>query len=306
MTSPPARPPIASSAQGPSPAPTNTCSVQAGQCTKSHALRRRSWPSTSSRHSPESTRKSSCSSSPWYMHDGWPGARIPMLIPTCGKRASPSKRVYAPKSLSRQAASRVSRTNQPSPLGTIPISAGSGFASATMDGNLSGRCRGQPSVRRQRAQRVDGQLPPPRPRDRVVPGQPVERPAAVGPLADGELVQLAVDGGLIEQAAAGVAGPRGDGERRQRLTLGTAGDGDRLPASERSRDDVERRLGPVAIGHRVEEPDHVLRLVAGPRGMLELLPDEGGGPIEPVPARAFPHPRAVRGGGDRRGHVQRR
>ena len=34
---------------------------------------RRSSPSISSRHSPESTRKSSCSFSPWYMHAGWPG-----------------------------------------------------------------------------------------------------------------------------------------------------------------------------------------------------------------------------------------
>ena len=115
-----ARAPTARIAHGPSPAPTKTCSVQAGQWTKSQARSRRSSPSISSRHSPESTRKSSWSSSPWYMQAGWPGSSTPMLIPICGNRASPSNLVYAPKSPSRQSASRAFRTNQPSPSGTRP------------------------------------------------------------------------------------------------------------------------------------------------------------------------------------------
>ena len=57
--------PTSRSTQGPSPAPTNTCSVPGGQCTKSHVRSGRSCSSTSRRHSPESTRKSSCSSSRW-------------------------------------------------------------------------------------------------------------------------------------------------------------------------------------------------------------------------------------------------
>src|SRR6266508_3253102 len=56
------------------------------------------------------------------MQAGLPGSSMLMLMPSWGKRASPSKRVYAPKSPSRQSASRAFRTNQPSPSGTSPAS----------------------------------------------------------------------------------------------------------------------------------------------------------------------------------------
>ena len=46
------RAPAMNTTHGPSPAPTKMCSVIDGQWTKSHAFRRRSSPSTSSRHSP--------------------------------------------------------------------------------------------------------------------------------------------------------------------------------------------------------------------------------------------------------------
>ena len=52
----------------PSPTPTNTCRVSGGQCTKSHCLSARSCPSTISSASPESTRKSSCSSGSTSRH----------------------------------------------------------------------------------------------------------------------------------------------------------------------------------------------------------------------------------------------
>jgi hypothetical protein len=52
---------IATTAQGPSPAPTIRWFVPAGPWTKSHWRNGRSWPSTIRSASPESTRKSSCS-----------------------------------------------------------------------------------------------------------------------------------------------------------------------------------------------------------------------------------------------------
>src|SRR5581483_5700883 len=55
-----AREPTIRIAHGPLPAPTTTCSVHFGKCTKSHAFKCRSSPSTRRRHSPERTRKSSC------------------------------------------------------------------------------------------------------------------------------------------------------------------------------------------------------------------------------------------------------
>src|SRR5437588_211871 len=61
------RPPVMKTTHGPSPAPTNTCSVPGGQCTKSHARSVRSSPSISSRHSPARTRKSSRFDSAWYI-----------------------------------------------------------------------------------------------------------------------------------------------------------------------------------------------------------------------------------------------
>ena len=63
---PPARLPTMTIAHGPSPAPTKVCRVQGGQWTKSHAFRRRSSPSITRMHSPETTRKSSWPLSPWY------------------------------------------------------------------------------------------------------------------------------------------------------------------------------------------------------------------------------------------------
>ena len=57
----------------PSPAPTITCSVFGGQCTKSHCRNGRSWPSTISSVSPESTRNASVSVSQWYIELGSPG-----------------------------------------------------------------------------------------------------------------------------------------------------------------------------------------------------------------------------------------
>ena len=59
------REPIISTAHGRSPAPTKTCSVPAGQCTKSHWRSGRSSPSMIAMHSPCNTRKSSCTGSEW-------------------------------------------------------------------------------------------------------------------------------------------------------------------------------------------------------------------------------------------------
>src|SRR3954469_18293598 len=67
------------------------------------------------------------------MHAGCPGCRTPMLIPSCGKRASPSKRVYAPKSPSFQTASFALTTNHPSPSGTRPAFVSPSGASGTTE-----------------------------------------------------------------------------------------------------------------------------------------------------------------------------
>ena len=64
------------------------CSVPAGQCTKSQARSGRSTPSMITRHSPESTRKSSWASSEWYFPFGSPGCSTWMLIPISGNLAS--------------------------------------------------------------------------------------------------------------------------------------------------------------------------------------------------------------------------
>src|SRR6266536_2316287 len=57
MPSPALRAPTPTNTHGPSPVATKTCSLQGGQCTKSHALSGRSSPSTRRRNSPRSTRK---------------------------------------------------------------------------------------------------------------------------------------------------------------------------------------------------------------------------------------------------------
>ena len=87
------RAPTPRTTHGPSPAPTKTCSVHGGQWTKSHARKRRSSPSTISRHSPARTRKSSCASSPWYMRSARPGWRTPMPTPSCRSARLPSRDV---------------------------------------------------------------------------------------------------------------------------------------------------------------------------------------------------------------------
>src|SRR5688572_23084306 len=136
---------------GPSPAPTKTCSVIGGQCTKSQALRRLSCPSTTRRHSPESTRKSSCASSAWYMQFGSPGRRIPMFTPTCSKRASSlSNIVYRPSSLSNQRRSCALTTNQPSPTGYRPTAFRTRGASGTTMPRLIPMERSLPVAKRPR------------------------------------------------------------------------------------------------------------------------------------------------------------
>src|SRR5256886_448642 len=118
---------------GSSPAPTKTWFVPGGQWTKSQACSGRSSPSTSSRHSPNRTRKSSCWFSRWYMQAGWPGSSTPMLIPSCSNDGSPSNTVPEPNfSCSNQRASFAFTTNQPSPLGTRPESVLSNGASGTI------------------------------------------------------------------------------------------------------------------------------------------------------------------------------
>ena len=75
------RAPIARIQHGPAPAPTKTCGLPGATCTKSHARSGRSSPSSSSRHSPPRTRKSSCAASEWYFAFGWPGRSTWMFTP---------------------------------------------------------------------------------------------------------------------------------------------------------------------------------------------------------------------------------
>src|SRR5204862_1876668 len=71
-----ARAPTATTTHGPLPAPTITCFVSGGQCTKSQARSRRSRPSTTRTASPETTRKSSgrarARSAPVSPREPWP------------------------------------------------------------------------------------------------------------------------------------------------------------------------------------------------------------------------------------------
>src|SRR5438128_632881 len=158
MPSPRPRAPTIRIVHGPSPAPTNTCSVHAGQWTKSQAFSGRSSPSTSSRHSPESTRKSSSHSSPWYMQLGWPGFSTWMLMPISRNLGSPSNSTADPNSsVCTHSESRALITNQPSPRGRAPFSPCSITASGTMrppcrrrsvSGGADPACRGQPLLLR--------------------------------------------------------------------------------------------------------------------------------------------------------------
>ena len=126
-STPPATPrpraPTATTTAASLPAPTMTCSVSGGQCTKSHVRSWRSLPSTIRTHSPATTRNASCDLSRWYIAIGWPGRSTLMLIPICGKRFLPSKVQNVPSGPpSRQRDSRAFSTNNPSPSGTGPSS----------------------------------------------------------------------------------------------------------------------------------------------------------------------------------------
>src|SRR5581483_8822272 len=118
------------------------------------------------------------------------------------------------------AASHALTTNQPSPLGTAPAPVCSSLASGITPCNLPVI----PAVGRERAQGVHRQPRAPLEGDGGVPGEPVERPAAVRLLPGGELVQLALDRVLVEEPAAGVVGPRADEERGHLLPLRAASD----------------------------------------------------------------------------------
>src|SRR5207342_3527696 len=124
------RAPTASTSEVESPAPMIVCFASGGQCTKSHWRRGRSSPSMISSASPLSTRKSSWSSSQWYMDIGSPGSIATRWIPSCENCGSPSNREYVPRpSQTPQTASRALSTNQPSPLATSPCSFDSRCAS---------------------------------------------------------------------------------------------------------------------------------------------------------------------------------
>src|SRR4029453_16454774 len=111
------RDPTARTTHGPSPAPTMTWLVPAGQWRKSHCRSGRSAPSTTATAAPERTRESS-----WF---GSPGSSTVRTTPSCGNTGlAPSRRGHRPSPCpSRQTASRALRTYHPSPAGRSPCSA---------------------------------------------------------------------------------------------------------------------------------------------------------------------------------------
>src|SRR4029453_12249970 len=130
---------MAITTQGPSPAPTITCSVFGGQCTKSHWRKGRSWPSTTRSASPEMTRNASASVSQWYSEFGSPGSSTASWTPSIGKSVSASHSVLPVNATdcrpgrAHQRASRAFSTNQPLPPATRPCSVRSSGASGTTE-----------------------------------------------------------------------------------------------------------------------------------------------------------------------------
>src|SRR3954447_23179979 len=131
--------------QGPSPVPTKVWRVPGGQWTKSHARSGRSSSSISSRHSPASTRKSSCDDSAWYIPVGFPGSSTASVKPSwancCGSTPGPiastrpllSNTQRPPKASWRsQAASATLTTNHPGEVGASPEPTSSRRASSTI------------------------------------------------------------------------------------------------------------------------------------------------------------------------------
>src|SRR4051794_17385921 len=129
---------------GPSLVPTKVCRVPGGQWTKSHARSSRSSSSTSSRHVPASTRKSSWLDSAWYMPVGLPGSSTASVNPTCSNccgsssgrcestRPLLSKTQRPPNASFRShAASATLTTNQPGLTGASPEPTSSSLASST-------------------------------------------------------------------------------------------------------------------------------------------------------------------------------
>src|ERR1035437_843313 len=150
MVFPAVRAPVMKITHGAPSVPTKTCSVPAGQCTKSHARRRRSTPAINSRHSPARTRKSSWPDSAWYMPVGLPGSSTASVNPICGNiwgstsgrststRGLPSNAQRLPNaSLWAHADSATLTTNQPGVTGARPDPTSSSRASSTITAPFS-------------------------------------------------------------------------------------------------------------------------------------------------------------------------